>query len=70
MNFHHDRENPFEKILVKKDSDTVGFIMRNLITGHYHFYRENAVESSLRESRIDTIKAKIEVMLCNNEVRN
>lgn len=65
MTFDHDREIPFQKILVKNDSETIGIIMRNLETGHYHFYKGDGLKSTLIESRIDTMKAKIESMMQN-----
>jgi len=64
--YEPDPESPFSKIVVKNGLSVVGTIRRNLITGHYHFYdkQRGALNCMLQEKKIDSMKAKIEELLC------
>ena len=66
MFYEPDPESPFSKIVVKNGLSVVGTIRRNLITGHYHFYdkQRGALNCMLQEKKIDSMKAKIEELLC------
>jgi hypothetical protein len=63
--YESDPESPFSKIVVKNGSSVVGTILRNLITGHYHFYDNQlgSLKCLLQEKRIDSMKTRIEELL-------
>jgi hypothetical protein len=65
MIYEHSQESPFSNIRVKNGSTVVGTILRNLITGHYHFYEDqrDALNCLFQEKRIDSMKMRIEELL-------
>ena len=65
MNYERDREFPFQKILVKEGRDTVGVIRRNLKTGDYQYYDNQAdsLTPLFRAARLDNLKSWVEAQL-------